>query len=119
MKSLIIFKLIFIFSNVVVSSHLDPDENEITLLDEDEDEDEEPTRRFVAEADTRFLLFTKSNPIKSQQIVWIEGSIEKSNFNPAHPVRFLIHGWRSDSDSDFNKIITQNYLATGDYNVIV
>lgn len=114
MKSLIIFKLIFIFSNVVVSSHLDPDEND--ELDENEDL---PTRRFVAEADTRFLLFTKSNPIKSQQIVWIEGSIEKSNFNPAHPVRFLIHGWRSDSDSDFNKIITQNYLATGDYNVIV
>lgn len=74
---------------------------------------------FNAEADTRFLLFTRGNRLVGQQITWTRESILPSNFNAAHPVRVLIHGFNSGADSGVNIAPTAAYLQRGDYNVIV
>jgi hypothetical protein len=74
---------------------------------------------FNAESDTRFLLFTRSNPTSAQQITWTSESIIASNFNSAHPTRILIHGFNSGSDSGVNIASTASYLQRDNFNVIV
>lgn len=74
---------------------------------------------FNAEVDTAFLLFTRSNPTVAQRITWTENSVSNSNFNPAHPVRVLIHGFNSGPSSGVNLAPTRTYLQRGDFNVIV
>jgi hypothetical protein len=73
---------------------------------------------FNPETDTRFMLFTRSNPTNGQQITWTTQSIQNSNFNSAHPVRFLIHGWNSGLSSGMNTAPTASYLQLGNFNVI-
>lgn len=80
---------------------------------------EEIEPMFNAETDTRFLLFTRSNPTAAQQITWTSASIEGSNFNRNNPVRILIHGFNSGPNSGVNLAPTRNYLQLRDYNVIV
>lgn len=80
---------------------------------------EEIEPMFNAEVDTGFLLFTRSNPTAAQRITWTAGSIDGSNFNRNHPVRFLIHGFNSGPSSGVNLAPTRNYLQQRDYNVIV
>lgn len=80
------------------------------------DEPIEPV--FNPETDTRFMLFTRSNPTSGQQITWTSQSIQNSNFNSAHPVRVLIHGWNSGLTSGMNRAPTASYLSIGDFNVI-
>lgn len=70
------------------------------------------------ESDTRFMLRTRNNPNTNQQITWTTQSIQNSNFNPAHPVRFLIHGWNSGLNSGMNTAPTASYLQLGNFNVI-
>lgn len=79
----------------------------------------EPEPFFNAEVDTGFLLFTRSNPTAAQRITWTAASIRNSNFNPAHPVRLLIHGWNSGPSSGVNLAPTASYLQLGNFNVIV
>lgn len=80
---------------------------------------EEIEKLFVPEDDTRFLLFTRFNPLNPQIITWTRQSIEASNFNSNHPVRFLIHGFNSGPSSGVNLAPTRTYLQSSDYNVIV
>lgn len=80
------------------------------------DEPIEPV--FNPETDTRFMLFTRTNPTSGQQITWTSQSIQNSNFNSAHPVRVLIHGWNSGLTSGMNRAPTASYLSIGDFNVI-
>lgn len=70
------------------------------------------------ETDTRFMLFTRSNPTSGQQVTWTSQSIQNSNFNSAHPVRVLIHGWNSGLTSGMNTAPTASYLQLGNFNVI-
>lgn len=73
---------------------------------------------FNPEVDTRYMLHTRSNPTSGQQITWTSQSIQNSNFNSAHPVRVLIHGWNSGLSSGMNIAPTASYLQLGDFNVI-
>jgi hypothetical protein len=76
----------------------------------------EPT--FNAEADTRFLLFTRSNPTVGQRITWTAASVSASNFNSAHPTRVLIHGFNSGASNSVVTASTAAYLQRGNFNVI-
>lgn len=78
-----------------------------------------PEPLFNAETDTEFLLFTRSNRLQPQRITWNAASISASNFNAAHPVRVLIHGFNSGPSSGANIAPTAAYLENGDFNVIV
>lgn len=73
---------------------------------------------FNPETDTRFMLRTRSNPNTNQQITWTSQSIQNSNFNSAHPVRILVHGWNSGLSSGMNTAPTASYLQLGNFNVI-
>jgi pancreatic triacylglycerol lipase len=81
--------------------------------------DAEVEPAFDAETDTFFLLFTRDNPTAGQRITWSLESIEQSPFRRGAPVRVLAHGWGSSSASGENPRATREFLALGDYNVIV
>ncbi|XP_062555876.1 pancreatic triacylglycerol lipase-like [Armigeres subalbatus] len=75
--------------------------------------------RFTAEADIFFRLYTRKNPERDQLLKPNEtSSILGSNFNPAHPIRFLIHGWNQNGESDTIINIRDSYLSVGEFNVI-
>lgn len=82
-------------------------------------EDQEPEKRFTAATDTIFRLYTRSNPT-SPQVLGLSNvaSLTSSNFNPAHPTRFIIHGWNNDGFSEVNTLLTNAWLTRGDFNVI-
>ncbi|XP_065371994.1 phospholipase A1-like [Calliphora vicina] len=67
----------------------------------------------------KYYLYTKTNPTKGQRITANEKSIKESNFNPAHPTRFVIHGWNQSRLSGMNKNICNAWLSVGFYNIIV
>lgn len=94
------------------------DEGKVHLVDV-RGADVAPEPFFNAEVDTAFLLFTRSNPTVPQRITWTAASISGSNFNSAHPVRVLIHGFNSGPSSGANIAPTAAYLQRGDFNVIV
>ncbi|XP_062715391.1 pancreatic triacylglycerol lipase [Aedes albopictus] len=74
---------------------------------------------FDPETDVIFRLFTRSNPDEPQIIHWDNpGSLASSNFNPAHPTRFTIHGWVSGEEANLHGLIRENLLALGEFNVI-
>lgn len=79
----------------------------------------EPEPAFNAELDTAFFLFTRYNPTVGQRITWNPVSISSSNFNPAHPVRVMIHGFNSGPGNSINTAATLAYLQRGNFNVIV
>ncbi|XP_023308368.2 phospholipase A1 VesT1.02-like [Lucilia cuprina] len=66
-----------------------------------------------------YHLYTQSNPKKGQKITADGKSIAKSYFNPAHPTRFVIHGWTQSYTADMNKEIRDAWLSIGEYNIIV
>ncbi|XP_055627919.1 pancreatic lipase-related protein 2-like [Toxorhynchites rutilus septentrionalis] len=74
---------------------------------------------FNAEADMVFRLFTRRNQFQAQ-ILGLNNpsSVQSSNFNPAHPTRFTIHGWNADGSSSMHSSIRDNYLTVGEFNVI-
>jgi pancreatic triacylglycerol lipase len=79
----------------------------------------EPEARFNPRADMFFLLYTRSNPTTEQRInINDPASVAASNFNPAHPTRFIIHGWQGSAQSDANLWMRAAYLARGDFNCI-
>jgi pancreatic triacylglycerol lipase len=94
------------------------DEGKMHLLDLNPvDAEIEPA--FEPEADMFFLLFTRDNPTTGQNITWSLESIANSNFRRGAPVRVLTHGWTASASSGENPLTTREFLALGDYNVIV
>ncbi|XP_062555875.1 pancreatic triacylglycerol lipase-like [Armigeres subalbatus] len=74
---------------------------------------------FTPETDVIFRLFTRANPVHAQVLQWNNpASVSNSNFNPANPTRFTIHGWNGGETSGLHANIRQNYFAVGDFNVI-
>ncbi|XP_021707252.1 pancreatic triacylglycerol lipase [Aedes aegypti] len=74
---------------------------------------------FDPETDVIFRLFTRFNPDNPQIIQWDDPeSLIDSNFNPAHPTRFTIHGWVSGEDANLHGLIRENLLALGEFNVV-
>lgn len=58
------------------------------------------TNRSCPDPEIRFFLFTRSN-INEQQLIhidetWDESNLSTSFFNPKHPSKIIIHGFRSD-----------------------
>lgn len=80
---------------------------------------EKPRREFVPERDTRFLLYTNSNPEVPE--VLRNGdvdSIVRSSFNRNNPTRMVIHGWLGSQNSEINRLVRSALFFTGYYNVI-
>ncbi|XP_068155941.1 LOW QUALITY PROTEIN: phospholipase A1 VesT1.02-like [Drosophila tropicalis] len=75
--------------------------------------------RGLTTVPVKFYLYTSSNPSKGKKITTTTKSIDASNFNAAHPTRFVIHGWTQSYTSSMNKDIRAAWLSHGDYNVIV
>ncbi|KAH8306409.1 hypothetical protein KR018_010765, partial [Drosophila ironensis] len=75
--------------------------------------------RGLTTVPVNFYLYTKSNPTKGKSIKATDKSIAASNFNGAHPTRFVIHGWTQSYLNSMNKDIRDAWLSKGDYNIIV
>lgn len=81
-------------------------------------EDTEPM--FTPATDVIFTVFTNLNPTVGQRIFLNNAaSLASSNFNAAHPTRFLIHGWNQNGAAGFNTQTRNRFLARGNFNVIV
>jgi len=74
--------------------------------------------RFDATTDIRLLLRTRSNPTSPQLIQMTQASLAASNFNPAHPTRFTIHGWTMDEHDVVNTLSAVQYFIRGEFNHI-
>jgi len=74
---------------------------------------------FNPDTETRFLLFTRSNPTASQVLTFNAAQIRQTNFNQNDGVRFLIHGFNSGPGGSINTAPTAAYLQRGAFNVIV
>ncbi|CAG2178284.1 unnamed protein product, partial [Oppiella nova] len=74
-----------------------------------------------ANFEIRFLLFTPQN--KLVEHVMIEGdhqAIQDSHFDATKPTKFIIHGYIDMPELDpWMKLMKDEYLANGDYNVII
>uniref|UniRef100_A0A182J845 Uncharacterized protein n=1 Tax=Anopheles atroparvus TaxID=41427 RepID=A0A182J845_ANOAO len=81
--------------------------------------DEKPRREFLPERDTRFLLYTASNPEVPDVLSNgdLDG-IQRSSFNPNNPTRMVIHGWLGTQNSEINRLVRSALFFTGNYNVI-
>lgn len=56
--------------------------------------------RTCPDPEVRFYLFTRSN-VDEQQLIHVDGTRDASNlsssfFNPEHPSKIIIHGFRAD-----------------------
>ncbi|GAB0095682.1 phospholipase A1-like [Sergentomyia squamirostris] len=73
---------------------------------------------FLAYRDVSFTLYTRSC---SNQVIGLNDtkSLMTSNFNSSHPIRFVIHGWVNNDNSEINKLITSAYHSVGDFNVFI
>lgn len=79
----------------------------------------DPEPFFNPSTDMHFHLFTRHNPTTSQRLTFDMNTVRNSNWNPNNPVRFIIHGYNSDSNSLVSTLCRDQFLATGDHNVIV
>ncbi|XP_041975195.1 lipase member H-A-like isoform X2 [Aricia agestis] len=71
-------------------------------------------------ADNQYWLFTRRNPNNAQILVINNAnSVSSSNYNGALPTKVIVHGWNNNGNSPMNPLITQAFLAVGDFNVIV
>lgn len=74
---------------------------------------------FNPSSDMHFLLFTRRNPTQAQRLTFDLNTVRNSNWNSANGVRFIIHGHNSDGNSMFSTLTRDQFLASGDHNVIV
>uniref|UniRef100_A0A6M2E3G0 Putative secreted protein n=1 Tax=Xenopsylla cheopis TaxID=163159 RepID=A0A6M2E3G0_XENCH len=66
----------------------------------------EPTLKFSVANHVHFLLFTRKNPEKSQELIFDNvTSIINSNFDPQKNTIVIAHGWSSDATSPVNELI--------------
>jgi len=73
---------------------------------------------FKADA-ISYELFTKENKEQGVHLnVDDTARLKDSPFNPAWPVKIIIHGWTDNGDTFWLHDIRRNYLSIGDYNVI-
>ncbi|CAD7080185.1 unnamed protein product [Hermetia illucens] len=77
-------------------------------------------KAFISDFNVSFYLFTPRNPQTPQVVATNDTkSLKDSNFNPDFPTRVICHGWGQNNKSELNIMIRENYLARGDFNVIV
>lgn len=74
---------------------------------------------FDAYRDVRLLLSTRENRNNPVRLNFRDLlSIQQSPFNPAKPLRVLIHGWFEDETSDMSVETSRLLLELYDFNVI-
>ena len=95
-----------------------PNDDGKMLLSDLKPVQEEIAPLFNVETDIIILLYTRNNPTAGQRLFNTAASINNSNFNPAWPVRFLIHGWLGSQTSDSIVGPRNAYIAQGNFNVI-
>jgi len=126
MKCLVFLSLLFL-ADVVLSSPIPTDNLRWAMVPDpsgklhlvDLEAYEEPVEpQFVPAQDVFFVLHTRSNPTVGQRIDFTMASITQSNFNAAHPTKFSVHGWQSDSTTFTNTVLRDAFLAIGDFNII-
>uniref|UniRef100_A0AAG5DUT5 Lipase domain-containing protein n=1 Tax=Anopheles atroparvus TaxID=41427 RepID=A0AAG5DUT5_ANOAO len=78
--------------------------------------------RPCPDSEIRFYLFTRSNPDDRQYIhideSWEASNISSSYFNPAHPVKVIIHGYNADMFLTPLINMKGEYLQRANYNLI-
>lgn len=85
-----------------------------------DDDKQEISPNFEALRDTRFLVFTRMNPLVAQVVSINDMStVRNSNYDVRRPTRVIIHGQLSDAESELNIVLTAAYLTAADLNVIV
>uniref|UniRef100_A0A182U4G2 Lipase domain-containing protein n=1 Tax=Anopheles melas TaxID=34690 RepID=A0A182U4G2_9DIPT len=81
--------------------------------------DNEVEPLFDPLTDVVFRLYTRRNPVHPQVIRWNDaGSVSGSNFNPAHPTRFLIHGFLEGEDASLHWAIKDHFIRVGEFNIV-
>lgn len=75
------------------------------------------TPRFTPASDIRYNLHTRSNPEGVRIFLDDVEGLNAAGWNPAHPVRFTMHGWNGDTTSEVNAV--QSYLEAGEFNHVV
>lgn len=75
------------------------------------------TPRFSPASDIKYILHTRTNPEGVPIFLDDEEGLKASGWNPAHPVRFTMHGWNSDAYAAVNAV--EPYLEAGEFNHIV
>lgn len=75
---------------------------------------------FNARTDVRFLVFTQANRLVGQQVTLGNiGTLRSTNYDGSKPTRVIIHGFQNDASSEVNTLITEAYLRSFDFNVVV
>jgi hypothetical protein len=81
---------------------------------------EEIEPSFNARNDVRFLVFTQANRLIGQVVqLGNIGSLRATNYDARRPTRVIIHGFQNDASSEVNTLITEAYLRSFDFNIIV
>lgn len=75
---------------------------------------------FNARTDVRFLVFTPANRLVGQEaLLGNIASLRATNYDSSRPTRVIIHGFQNDATSEVNILITEAYLRSFNFNVIV
>ncbi|KAH9627749.1 hypothetical protein HF086_017292 [Spodoptera exigua] len=62
--------------------------------------------RYNPDRQNVYHLYTRLNPTVSQpMLIGNEGLLGLNNYNPARRTIILLHGWRADATSDFNRVL--------------
>lgn len=72
---------------------------------------------YDAVSAVKFYLYTKKEMTRRQIILEDLNSIKSSTFDSAQPIRFLIHGWQNDDETDSVQKVKNAFLQKGDFNV--
>ncbi|XP_053671856.1 lipase member H-like [Anopheles nili] len=80
----------------------------------------ERSRRFDAESNTRFFLWTQQTKPGDREELPLNDvdALKRSSFDPASPTRILIHGWLNDWTAEVVRGLSETYVTRGAYNVI-
>ncbi|XP_058126421.1 pancreatic triacylglycerol lipase-like [Anopheles ziemanni] len=77
-----------------------------------------PEPHFTAGTDTIFRLYTRANRDTPQVVQLGQApTLSASNFNPANPTRFIIHGWNNNGFSEVNMMLKDAWLTRDEFNV--
>jgi predicted alpha/beta-fold hydrolase len=75
---------------------------------------------FDARTDVKFLVFTQANRLVGQVVQLGDiASLRATNYDARRPTRVIIHGFQNDATSEVNTLITEAYLRSFDFNVVV
>lgn len=80
-----------------------------------------PAPLFNAWTDVAIRLVTRTNQNQPPLHIFLNNAAQLRNspFNRNHPTRIVIHGWLNHADSRINHMLSNAYLARGNFNVFI